>query len=128
MGKEMWKYLLVGVAVVGFSGVASGQQLLEFSLDIGSDCELSDPFATGNEWFDPGDVYGSTHLIPGPMDGFKDDESIFGFDPSPDPDAGTTVPVGMGDPGDYRFYFDLDGHDQLDFELPEDLTTDPRLV
>ncbi len=129
MGKEMWKYLLVGVAVVGFSGVASGQQLLEFSLDIGSDCELSDPFPTGNEWFDPGDVYGSTHPMVGPADGFKDDQSIFGLlDPDPDDDTGTIVPVGMANPSDYRFYFDLDGHDQLDFELPEDLTTDPRLV
>jgi len=128
MGKEMWKYLLVGVAVVGFSGVASGQQFLEFSLDIGSDCELSDPQMDGDEFFDPGDVYNTAHPMPAPKEGFKDDASIFGMDPAPSITAGSRVPVGFGDPSLYAEYFDLDGHDQLDFELPTDLPDSPRLL
>lgn len=92
--------------------------VFEFSLDIGSDTELSDPFMDGDEGFDPGDVYwwqGPPVLPPG-RDGFKDDLFIFGFDPWPDPpDPGyvTRVPVGEGSIENYWEYFDLDGHDQL---------------
>jgi hypothetical protein len=59
--------------------------LFEFSLDIGSDIELSDPNTNGNEAADPGDVYWwqSAPIIPPGRDGFKDDLSIFGMDPTP---------------------------------------------
>ncbi len=106
--------------------------VIEFSLDIGSDTELSDPFANGNEGADPGDVYWwrsapyAPPLQPCGRDGFKDDAFIFGFDPSPSaPDCAmppaTAVPVGNGgDPQDYyELFFDLDGHDQLSLELSE---------
>jgi hypothetical protein len=94
----------------------------EFSLDIGSDTEMSDPFRNGNEGFDPGDVYwwqGAPVLFPG-RDGFKDDMMVFGVDPWPDPPDpmyATAVPVGFGSPQDYWNYFDLDGHDQLDISF-----------
>ncbi len=102
----------------------------EFSLDIGSDKELSDPFADGDEGADPGDVYFSTEgpftppVFPCGRDGLKDDLFIFGFDvfPSP-PDCGmppaTRVPVGANCPPTQCFmdYFDLDGHDQIDVDL-----------
>ncbi len=96
----------------------------EFSVDIGSDHELSDPFMDGDEAFDPGDVYwwqGPPVLPPG-RDGFKDDLYIFGFDPYPDPpDPGlvTRVPVGTGTPDMFAEYFDLDGHDQIDVDIFE---------
>ena len=96
----------------------------EFSLDIGSDTELSDPFMDGDEGFDPGDVYwwqGPPVNPPG-RDGFKDDRFIFNFDPMPDPpDPGytTRVPVGEGHIEMYYEYFDLDGHDQLDIDIVE---------
>ncbi|MFQ6048118.1 MAG: hypothetical protein ACE5K7_02005, partial [Phycisphaerae bacterium] len=94
--------------------------VFEFSLDIGSDHELSDPNMDGDEWFDPGDVYLWWPPIWSPQNGFKDDASIFGQDPPPDPFvAGSQVPVGQGDPSWYLHYFDLDGHDQLDFEIQE---------
>ncbi|HUU84067.1 MAG TPA: S8 family serine peptidase [Phycisphaerae bacterium] len=101
----------------------------EFSLDIGSDREMSDPNMDGDEGFDPGDVYWwqgppvTPPWVPGGRDGFKDDEFIFGFDPWPDaPDPATRVPVGgVTNPPDpevwYDQYFDLDGHDQIDFSL-----------
>ena len=95
----------------------------EFSLDIGSDTEMSDPLRDGDEGFDPGDVYwwqGPPVTFPG-RDGFKDDTTIFvGFDPFPDPPDplyATAVPVGFGSTQEYWEYFDLDGHDQIDFEL-----------
>ncbi|MFH1419786.1 MAG: S8 family serine peptidase, partial [Planctomycetota bacterium] len=96
---------------------------IEFSLDIGSDIELSDPNMNGNEAADPGDVYWwkSSPIIPPGRDGFKDDLRIFiNTDPWPDPpDATLTtrVPVGLGSSEDYHEYFDLDGHDQTDFTL-----------
>jgi hypothetical protein len=95
----------------------------EFSLDIGSDVELSDPQADGDEAFDAGDVYwgfpGSRVSPPG-RDGFKDDATIFAGDPwpdSPDPNRTTIVPVGLGSTQNYVNFFDLDGHDQTDFSL-----------
>jgi hypothetical protein len=94
----------------------------EFSLDIGSDTEMSDPLADGDEAFDPGDVYwwqGPPVLPPG-RDGFKDDALIFGSDPRPDPPdptGSTRVPVGSGSSADYMNYFDLDAHDQIDVDL-----------
>ncbi len=110
--EALWPYLQVNYIT------------LEFSLDTGSDTELSDPSTDGDEAFDPGDVYdwkGSPVVPPG-RDGFKDDESIFASDPDPDPpDDGnppaTRVPVGSGSPQDYGDYFDLDGHDQIDVSI-----------
>jgi len=104
--------------------------LLEFSLDIGSDKELSDPNVDGDEGFDPGDVYlwrsapVTPPAVPGGRDGFKDDMHIFGQDPPPDPPdpsfpPASAVPVGMGGPDMYKYFFDLDGHDQLDISLLE---------
>jgi hypothetical protein len=104
-------------------GVVTGE--IEFSVDIGSDTELSDPQQDGDEGFDPGDVYwwqGPPINPPEGRDGFKDDLFIFGQDPWPDPpDPGhtTIVPVGFGSPDDYEMFFDLDGHDQIDFSLTE---------
>lgn len=95
---------------------------MEFSLDIGSDTELSDPQADGDEGFDPGDVYwwqGPPVMPPG-RDGFKDDNNIFiNIDPIPDPPNSGGVPVGMGTIEEFDFFFDLDGHDQLEFQLIE---------
>ncbi len=99
-----------------------GDYLIEFSLDIGSDTELSDPQRDGDEGFDPGDVYwwqGAPVMFPG-RDGFKNDAVIFGTDPWPTPpDAtyATAAPVGFGTVQDYAEWFDLDGHDQIDIEL-----------
>jgi len=101
---------------------------LEFSLDIGSDKELSDPQMDGDEAFDPGDVYlwRSAPVLPPGRNGFKDDGMrIFGQDPPPIPGIPQSrVPVGAGFPPEFWFefypqYFDLDGHDQLDFETME---------
>ncbi len=99
--------------------------LIEFSLDIGSDTEMSDPQRDGDEGFDPGDVYwwqGAPVNYPG-RDGFKDDTFIFsGFDPwpdPPDPNYTTAAPVGYGTPQDYYEWFDLDGHDQIELDLTE---------
>jgi len=105
----------------------SEEPLLEFSLDIGSDTELSDPYMDGDEVFDPGDVYSwvSPPLTPPGRNGFKDDAQIFGVDPTPDPLIPSRVPVGNvtsppNDPSQwYPNYFDLDGHDQIDIYLEE---------
>ncbi|MBN2457479.1 MAG: hypothetical protein JXB29_13255 [Sedimentisphaerales bacterium] len=106
--------------------------VIEFSLDVGSDTELSDPCTTGNEGFDPGDIYlsqSSPVTQPG-RDGFRDDEQIFGVDPypnAPDPcvPPATSVPVGEGSGLDYVNYFDLDAHDILDTPIMFYITLDP---
>ncbi len=108
----------------------AGDYVFEFSLDIGSDIELSDPIPDGNEAADPGDVYWwqSAPIVPPGRDGFKDDFTIFNTDPWPDPPdmmLATAVPVGYGSPEDYWEYFDLDAHDQLDIDLLESLIIPP---
>ena len=59
------------------SGVVS-----EFSVDIGSDAEMSDPSIEGNEVFDPGDMYPwfGPKLPPGGNDGVRDDVLAFQTD------------------------------------------------
>ena len=107
----------------------SGSYLFEFSLDIGSDTEVSDPNADGDEAFDPGDVYlwQSGPVVPPGRDGFKDDQVLFAADPSPDPPA-SPVPVGTGGPVQYPLYFDLDGHDQLDVDLTQIVPPDEPVM
>ncbi len=114
------------LGLLGWTAPVQAQVLLEFSLDIGSDKELSDPQADLDEAFDPGDVYawpGAPVLYPG-VNGFKDDGArIFGTDPPPFPPLpDTPVPIGVGLPPTYSYYgnwFDLDGHDQLDLNLKQ---------
>jgi PKD repeat protein len=94
---------------------------MEFSVDIGSDSELSDPYQDGDEVFDPGDVYimGSPFLT-NPSQGVVSDIAFFGTDPSPTPgNALSAAPVGSPMPP-YPVsenYFDMDGLDQTDFSL-----------
>lgn len=107
---------------------------LEWSIDIGSDTEMSDILfqGDGDETLDPGDVYlRSAFLLPGlPTDGFRDDFVAFGgIDPGPTPAGGfgTAAPVCSGFPvGQNRFeYFDLDGHDSIDFQLEQFIPINP---
>ncbi len=96
---------------------------IEFSLDIGSDSELSDPNANGNEVFDPGDCYpmrGPALPVCG-ADGVRDDALIFGFDfPPSTPDCGllSAAPVCSGN-WNPSVWFNLDGTDSLDFSLAQ---------
>lgn len=107
------------------AATASGEPYkLEFSLDIASDTELSDPHVDGDEAFDPGDLYlwKSGPVSPPGRDGIKDDTIFEGGDPSPDPpdfSGGTSVPVGEGDASLYTEYLDIDGHDQIKVSLVE---------
>ncbi len=93
--------------------------LLEFSLDIGSDTELSDPQADGDEIFDPGDAYEwMSGPLGGPANGTRDDADAFFFDYGPDPlVAGTEAPTCQQLPVDAitHEYFDMDGHESVDF-------------
>ena len=91
----------------------------EFSLDIGSDCERSDPNADGDEVFDPGDAYilGGTALSPLGQNGVKDDLAVFGWDPKPIPtDVTTAAPCGTG-PLYVDSHFDLDAMDNISVSL-----------
>lgn|GEM_PF-712286 len=111
----------------------------EFSLDIGSDKELSDPFMDGDEGFDPGDVYFSNSgpvtppVVPCGRDGnFKDDALLFPADPFPNPPdctGGSAVPLGMQCPPQECFhqFFDMDGHDQIDVDLRQWINPDGPL-
>jgi len=89
----------------------------EFSLDIGSDSEISDPNSGNNGLFDPGDAYvlGGSPLSPAGQNGVKDDYFIFNHvDPSPVPgDMSTAAPCGQGLPFKPADYFDLDGMDNI---------------
>ncbi len=108
------------------TGNVLGGGAIEFSVDIGSDSELSDPQGDGDEVFDPGDCYpfGAALLPAGGADGIKDDMTIFGTDiwPTP-PDAtqATAAPVGSATAYQnlYGDYFDLDGDDNLGIQLTQ---------
>jgi len=99
---------------------------LEFSLDIGSDTELSPPLFDGDEVFDPGDVYPwFGPIYAGPTDGPLDDATIFpgGIDVVPDPNMPIGPPnsaptcTGAGVGGASTTYFDLDDTDRTDFNV-----------
>jgi hypothetical protein len=98
---------------------------LEFSVDIGGDCEMSDPTPDGNEVFDPGDsyVWQGPPLPIGGADGITNDEILFGPDlppvapDGPPPLTGAPVGSGLFYPDVAPLYFDLDGEDYLNFNL-----------
>jgi hypothetical protein len=108
---------------------------VEWSLDIGSDSELSDPAMNGNERVDPGDAYWwhGPGLPPGGADGIRDDFFAFGaFDPfpdAPDPALVTAAPSCSGIPITQIFsqYFDMDAHDNLDLNIIQFLPADQGL-
>jgi hypothetical protein len=100
----------------------------EFSLDIGSDTEMSDPHQDLDEVFDPGDMYpwNGPPLPPGGDDGFRDDALIFGVDfwpQAPDGPPSTTGALtcqSTGTPVDEALIgsrFDLDGSDTIGADL-----------
>lgn len=124
--RDFAKANLKGYLVLSFDSLAIPPQFqpnyyprIEFSLDIGSDAERSDPAQNGNEVFDPGDAYlmRGPHMF-SPFNGVKDDNAmIFGFDPAPDPNnPASAVPCGVG-PYQPDLYFDLDGMDNLQVSL-----------
>ena len=126
--------------VLGFSGQASDgevedyfvridegggggtSQNILFSVDIGSDTEMSDPQMDVDEVFDPGDAYkfqGAFIPMPG-ADGYFDDIQAFGTDPFPDGGlGGTGAPCMSGVPIDQisASYFDMDGLDMTECDL-----------
>src|SRR5205823_4464435 len=101
-----------------FIPVCPGDPILEFSLDIGSDAELSDRNHNGNEWLDPGDSYlWHAPLFPGPANGFRNDAGTFGgLDPAPRPTLPhDEAPTCSGfDPVAVRnLYYDMDDEDSI---------------
>lgn len=104
------------------AGASHGQaNQLVFSLDIGSDTEISDPAGGAGELADPGDVYAGSNVL-GSLAGVPhlDDAQIFGgADPAPQQGAAASaVPVGMPVAA-YTDYFDLDGYDSVDVRLDQ---------
>ena len=101
-----------------------------FSLDIGSDKEISDPAGGAGEVADPGDVYASSSVA-GSLSGapYLDDFSLFGgVDPAPQQGVvATAAPI--GNPAvPYSDYFDLDGYDAVDVRLDQlDINADSPL-
>ncbi len=93
---------------------------IEFSVDIGSDAELSDPNQNGNEVFDPGDAY----VMKGPQlasatNGVRNDADFFGYDPYPVPgDISTIVPCGSGEENFApESYFNINGMAAMEASL-----------
>ena len=92
-----------------------------YSLDIGSDAELSDPFNPANNYYDPGDMYLRNGVYPPPpANGHINDTQYFNYDPAPDPLNATIAPVCdqtvAFDSIQYR-YFNIDGFDKTDINL-----------
>lgn len=126
--------MIIGLGLVAFVAlVAGGVEAVtyRFSTDLGSDLDLSDPVTVANNWMDCGDVY-----IESQPTLVKNDDGPGGAYPgypfgvaAPQP-----VPAGVANPANagatpetvrtnYAYYFDLDGEDQLGYELhsPQDV-------
>ncbi len=113
-----------GPIIPSFPPSGTPPALSFFSVDIGSASELSDPFASGTEYFDPADAYRiqGPLLPPGGANGTLDDGfyiSTDNFPTPPDPvvPSLTAAPVGSGlPPGLVQSGFlNLDGLDRIDF-------------
>lgn len=110
----------IGDALNKMGTTNTGQ--LQFSVDIGSDTELSDIYNPGNEGFDPADLYnmGGAALPNGGANGVKNDYNIWNTDPWPTPgNTNSKAPIGQnGNPAFVaRDYLDVDGADQLSIAL-----------
>lgn len=92
-----------------------------FSVDIGSDKELSDPNVDGDEAYDPGDIY-KEGMGPAFV---KDDLIIFNVDPAPAPPVPVNTNYGLVS---VTNFFDLDGEDQLDDEFIITTTNELQVV
>ncbi len=98
---------------------------VEFSVDIGSDTELSDPTPDFNDVFDPGDMYRwrEPALPFGGANGVRDDATLFGFDPWPSPPdfpppmTGAPTCSAKPLPEVESAWFDLDDSDSTDFDI-----------
>ncbi|MEO0972421.1 MAG: hypothetical protein AAFX85_04940, partial [Pseudomonadota bacterium] len=100
------------------SGLAAlPEAALLFSLDIGSDMEISDPYTVGApETLDPGDLYAASTIAGSTATPYLDDLVMLGTDVPPVQGAlGSAAPVGMR--SRFKKFFDLDGHDALDLSL-----------
>ncbi len=124
-----WGGLALGIdtPVPPFSN-PTPQDALGFSLDIGSDAEMSDPNLDLDEVIDPGDLYAwSTPLLPaGGADGLRDDPEIFFADYWPQAPDGPPATTGAETCAGYSGAtieamladrFDLDATDVLDVDL-----------
>ena len=125
---------VLGLAPERALGQAGGNcpdPIVYFSIDIGSDTELSDPQADGDEVFDPGDLYlwGVGPAVP--VDGTINDLQFFGFDPVPTPVPFSVAPVCFFPPVNpdqaSQSTFDLDGVDTLDVDLRQFIPPDVAL-
>jgi hypothetical protein len=113
-----------------------GNAMSEFSVDIGSDREMSDPSIDGDEVFDPGDTYPwyGAALPAGGADGVRDDALALTVDYWPQaPDgplavtgaATCSVPFASFDPLISHDRFDLDGTDAIDISLRDIIPPGP---
>ncbi len=100
---------------------------LEFSIDLGSDAEWSDPTPDGNEAFDPFDTYvagGPPIPFPG-AHGVRTDILARGGDIPPLVPGGPGAPTCAGGAPSGATFLDLDGTDSIDFSLAGLLTSGP---
>jgi hypothetical protein len=81
-------------------------QEISFSLDLGSDHDLSDPLPAGSPLFDAGDVY-TRGCAAGTAGDAMDDAEVF----TPDPLSTVPVHAGCGAVA-FQDYFDLDAFDR----------------
>ncbi|MFK8031408.1 MAG: hypothetical protein AB8G18_14320 [Gammaproteobacteria bacterium] len=103
---------------------------LVFSLDIGSDTEISDPANDPGEFADPGDVYFSSQVAGSLMAIAPrlDDADLFGgVDPAPVQGVLASA-APLGTPGLYTNFFDIDAYDAISARINQlDVSPDAPL-
>lgn len=89
-----------------------------FSLDLGSDKEISDPLGGAGEELDPGDVHVRSNVAGTTATPWLDDSAIFaGADPRPQ--QGVIASLCAAGSNDFVECFDLDGNDNVDFRVSD---------
>ncbi len=118
--KKCWS-LWVAVCVMLLLVNAGQAKTFNFSVDLGSDRDFSDPNADGDEILDCGDVY--TEKTPDPVliknDTNGGPNTGYPYASAPQPVhtlIGNVLPANVE--AQYGSYFDLDGDDQIHFVLP----------
>ena len=120
--RNFFTTLVLAIALAAGIQAALAQEVF-FSLDAGSDVELSDPSMSGaKECLDPGDAYSSSSALKCGYKGDINDMDFFvGSDPFPSKGIATGIPFGNAFPimGAFADYFDMDAIDVINTSLAD---------
>jgi hypothetical protein len=131
--------VLFMVALTLLAAPAPADVTYRYSVDLGSDLDLSDPVTTSNNWMDCGNVWKESTPTLWKNDCDNDGEELgiiwptfAGTAPQPAPsDVANPDNAGKGSPDvreQYGAYWDMDDDDQLGIKIPDNMVSNPRVL